>query len=355
MIETVGFTKITVRSSIFISSMNIIVCSAEMYFLPYPPPIPNDIIFCDNIGNDESKIQTSPIFKGRKGLSTSYRKSQFGSINDGLDVTNLRETNLDDDSWVSYKKQSLNSEHKNLILRNGKICSDVMNFASSIIKDQYSVDGLQNTGNAPFLNEFDKWEYALTFKSMKSIPSAQIHHTGKDHWVLSILHENDVYVIDSLMSRISVITASMEIQLAKLYETRRVILPNVQQQQNSVDCGIFAIAFLVELCANGFNNLINSTFDVSEMRNHLSVCIENKHFQPFPKTQDNVKPKRSNPIIYEIEADCNSCTLPNIFDDMIGCENGDCEFWYHMKCVDINKTISDSLKFICDHCNEPLT
>ena len=73
---------------------------------------------------------------------------------------------------------------------------------------------------------------------------------------------------------------------------RRVILQNVQQQQNSVDCGIFAIAFLVELCANGFNNLINSTFDVSEMRNHLSVCIENKHFQPFPKTQDNVKPKR---------------------------------------------------------------
>ena len=41
MIETVGFTKITVRSSIFICSMNIIVCSAEMYFLPYPPPIQN--------------------------------------------------------------------------------------------------------------------------------------------------------------------------------------------------------------------------------------------------------------------------------------------------------------------------
>ena len=61
------------------------------------------------------------------------------------------------------KKQSLNLEHKNLIFRNGKMCSDVMNFASSIIKDQYSVDGLQNTGNAPFLNEFDKWEYALTF------------------------------------------------------------------------------------------------------------------------------------------------------------------------------------------------
>ena len=120
------------------------------------------------------------------------------------------------------------------------------------------------------------------------------------------------------MSRISVITASMEIQLAKLYETRRVQHTlNVQQQQNLVDCGIFAIAFLVELCANGFNNLITSTFDVSEMRNHLSVCIENTHFQPFQKTQDNVKPKRSNPIIYEIEADCNSCTLPNIFYDMM--------------------------------------
>ena len=39
VIETVSFTKITVRSSICICSMNIIVCSAEIYFLPYPPPI----------------------------------------------------------------------------------------------------------------------------------------------------------------------------------------------------------------------------------------------------------------------------------------------------------------------------
>ena len=34
VIETIGFTKITVRSSILICSINIIVCSAEMYFNP---------------------------------------------------------------------------------------------------------------------------------------------------------------------------------------------------------------------------------------------------------------------------------------------------------------------------------
>ena len=39
MIATVSFTMITVRSSILICSMNIIVCFAKMYFLPYPPPI----------------------------------------------------------------------------------------------------------------------------------------------------------------------------------------------------------------------------------------------------------------------------------------------------------------------------
>ena len=39
VIETVSFTMTTVRSSILICSMNIIVCFAKMYFLPYPPPI----------------------------------------------------------------------------------------------------------------------------------------------------------------------------------------------------------------------------------------------------------------------------------------------------------------------------
>ena len=52
VIETVGFTKITVRSSIFICSMNIIVCSAEMYFLPYPPPIQYILVKIESLGQN---------------------------------------------------------------------------------------------------------------------------------------------------------------------------------------------------------------------------------------------------------------------------------------------------------------
>ena len=55
----------------------------------------------------------------------------------------------------------------------------------------------------------------------------------------------------------------------------------VQQQSNSIDCGVFAIAFVVDVCFELPPN--ESCFDITEMCNHLSACPQLQESSPFPK------------------------------------------------------------------------
>ena len=89
-------------------------------------------------------------------------------------------------------------------------------------------------------------------------PSVQIHHTGKSHWVTSLQDKKDgtVYVLDSY-SKTFTLTPSLEIQLSAIYgqgKTNLLIKPEVQQQTNGYDCGVYALANLVEFCYNGTYN-----------------------------------------------------------------------------------------------------
>ena len=61
-----------------------------------------------------------------------------------------------------------------------------------------------------------------------------------------------------------------------------IILPSVQQQPNCVDCGVFAIAFAVDIL-NGFAE-IGKRFDVGKMRSHLLKCLEEEEFTLFPRS-----------------------------------------------------------------------
>ena len=70
------------------------------------------------------------------------------------------------------------------------------------------------------------------------------------------------------------------IQLSQIYkndasQALQVKIPRVQQQPNSYDCGLFAIANVVEFCfsPDSFNPRI--IYDVSKMRQHLIECLEN--------------------------------------------------------------------------------
>ena len=129
------------------------------------------------------------------------------------------------------------------------------------------------------------------------------------------------------------------IQLSQIYKNDaskalQVKIPCVQQQPNSYDCGLFAIANVVEFCfsPDSFNPRL--IYDVSKMRQHLIECLENGKMSAFPKEKEKSRGKLNSFTCKSIKNPvwCY-CRMPECIDDMIYCDNRKCKTWFHRKCV----------------------
>ena len=56
---------------------------------------------------------------------------------------------------------------------------------------------------------------------------------------------------------------------------------HVQQQQGSSDCGLFCIAFAVDVLLG--NDVQSIQYDQSQLREHLASCIKSENFTAFPR------------------------------------------------------------------------
>lgn len=140
------------------------------------------------------------------------------------------------------------------------------------------------------------------------------------------------------LSNIYRIEHSSELKLLKLA---------VQQQVGMVDCGVFAIAYAVEICHGA--NPEKAIFQQEHMRQHLFVCLENQKFTPFPKGEDFQdslpRPKRNQ---VKIKIYC-TCRLPDIYDEkMIDCDN--CHQWFHFRCVTDIDELDPPSQWVCSYC-----
>ena len=161
--------------------------------------------------------------------------------------------------WVA----GLNCEYKLMLENNSWLCSEIINTCMNIIAQQFphtAISGFQPTGLVPYFDEHAQyWTEQFGRFQRQDPPSVQIHHTGKSHWVTSLQDKKDgtVYVLDSY-SKTFTLTPSLEIQLSATYgqgKTNLLIkLPEVQQQTNGYDCGVYALANLVEFCHSGTYN-----------------------------------------------------------------------------------------------------
>ncbi|CAC5379141.1 unnamed protein product [Mytilus coruscus] len=151
--------------------------------------------------------------------------------------------------WIN----GLNSDHKQIIkIMNGYV--QKINACCTIISKQFpNVSGFQPTGLSPvFDDETKSWSEKFGSFVEKGCPTVQIHHTGKSHWVTSFQSVNDhcIYVLDSF-SKTFTLTPSLDIQLAAIYGHGKkhisVKLPEVQQQPNFYDCGVYSIK---KICLN---------------------------------------------------------------------------------------------------------
>ena len=138
--------------------------------------------------------------------------------------------------------------------------------------------------------------------------------------------DNNIFVFDSLGNERpdnNILTDSLKLQLASVYggakQSLQITVPDTHRQSNGVDCGLYAIAHLVEFCLHE-RPMPNVIFDTAKMRPHLLHCLENQQLSEFPKTNKllNTRKKRDAKV-FNIQLYC-ICALPHCLDSMIQCE-----------------------------------
>jgi hypothetical protein len=126
-------------------------------------------------------------------------------------------------------------------------------------------------------------------------------------------------------------------------------MPDTQKQENSSDCGVFAIAFLTELIINKFNtNFSSIRFDISKMRAHLLNCLIEDKLTVFPKVEKMPKMPCKDDKTNIIKLYC-ICKMPDLVDNMIKCGNKFCKIkWYHESC---SGCADNNGKWLCNKCS----
>jgi len=154
----------------------------------------------------------------------------------------------------------------------------------------------------------------------------------------------NVKILDSL-NRIQT-TGHVKIQVAMIaFSKDRITVgrPPCMQQENAIDCGLFAIANATEFCYTQNTQFVE--FDQRQLRSHLLQCLENGELTQFPRSAKRAKKAKELEEFEVISTYCK-CRLPQNFDDMIECDR--CGEWYHHSCVGI-KYIEKS-EWFCENC-----
>ena len=272
-----------------------------------------------------------------------------------IDELETSSENLHEDIfWVKKLKMS---DRDDVVNSNGWLNDRLINFAQNLLKSECNVNGLQDTLFAPHYDEKKNRWIINDYVKKQTAPSCQIHYNGNNHWICSYQKEENgpVYLLDSLKSS-RTLNANVSIQISQIYNINTdnitVHIPDVQRQQNSHDCGVYAIAFITELICSDFNvDISNTRFMTSLMRTHLLKCIEENKISVFPKVAKMPKMPCNEPKITKIKLYCK-CKMPEFIDDMIGCDNKHCRKWFHKKCI-FNSTTScnnSNDNWLCSSC-----
>ena len=171
------------------------------------------------------------------------------------------------------------------IIMNGEMLNDaIINKAQTLLHDPVpGVGGLEDTTLGP-----------ISMFSIQRGEFVQVLHDGSIHWVCVSnigCKDQDVSYYDSLSgSRVSwslvqQITSIIHADKSELVVRTR----KVQKQTNSVDCGIFALAFATSLL-NGINPE-EETYSVADLRPHLVDCLQFGKMTKFPIMTRTVFPR----------------------------------------------------------------
>ena len=292
-------------------------------------------IHSDDIDDYKSK------FKKRSKLSL---KKKWPS-NDNKEIQQQRTKRY----WV----ETLPFAEKYIITSGGWLTDLSINASQQLLKQQYqAIGGLNDTAFVPMISpETKKWVYVFPMPEVTEHSALQIHHNNASHWVMSCRVGNNIFVCDSMLRKqtTNLLSQSLQIQLCSLYGAGLhkicVNIPSVQQQSNSSDCGLYAIAHAVNFCAAAMERNISpfylERFEEKELRKHLINCLEKGIFTRFPSESD-LNSMSQKMVVHRqiIVMNCSNCQLPDIFDDMVLCD--ECKLWMHQSCTGSSFSVNDT-------------
>ena len=229
--------------------------------------------------NGKFKVSVRKLIK-LFGQGSGLIKRVAELIRDSFVNNNLEtDSNQRDGFWLRNENFYLKVEDKNILLSSNAWLNDKIMDASQILICKAL--GTQDYQSVLYCQKRVKPYKAVTDEYI------QLLHNGINHWFQSFCSNSRVQVCDSLNSTLT-LTSRKSIQ--SLYKNvgqkndsgnvRVTFLP-VQKQPDGYNCGLFTVAFAVEILAG--KSPIEALFDVAQMRDHLIFCLEQGALTPFPK------------------------------------------------------------------------
>ena len=155
--------------------------------------------------------------------------------------------------------------------------------------------------------------------------------------------------IKAITVSVSCMTVFLMGKVPQILRKRSCYLPEiieeitgVQQQTNSVNCGLLAIAFATSLAFG--EDPANVTYDSKKLRMHLIKYLDEKQMTCFPKSTEK-RVLKCQSRLAAIELYCK-CRMPynesstKYEDRMVECSQ--CLEWYHVSCQNIPAKLFDS-------------
>eukprot|EP00058_Branchiostoma_floridae_P018043 XP_002603532.1 hypothetical protein BRAFLDRAFT_79068 [Branchiostoma floridae] len=270
----------------------------------------------DNPQTNQVRKIKSVLSKGEKSDVMSTRRVHFAQV---VLVRHIEERKLE---WASVK---LSPRDKVALVFGEMLTDDHIQAAQMLLRRQYlALQGLE----APAVGHCEDGFAKITGTGL------QIHHNGNQHWVLSSSTDRQVCLYDSLGV---VMTPSLQSQLYQSYaefadQARNVLtvtLPDVQRQGNVFDCGLFAIAWAVDI-AEG-QDVSKVVFDDRKMRSHLETCFKQGKLTQFPRQTScrKVGPTKA----HQISLVCH-CQQEGRLGRMEKCKA--CRKIFHVNCLPVS-------------------
>ena len=147
--------------------------------------------------------------------------------------------------------------------------------------------GLQGTLLGQSFHSKDaKEQQSFRFKELPDQPFLQVLHDGNTHWLeISTINclPSEVFIMDSMFR--GKINHHVQRQICSIMHCsmdtiKATVLP-LQQQISRIDCGLYALAFIVYLLENN-KGPTEVSLDQNQMQNHPLESFESNQISGFP-------------------------------------------------------------------------